>query len=78
MIVWRWLLYSLATYLLIAGLWDHDWRLIFAGIAVWLIYPAISTPIHDDTIELPVCSGCSKGAMIPGCPVHDEERRKAA
>ena len=22
------------------------------------------------------CSGCKKGAFIPGCPIHDPEKRK--
>lgn len=30
------------------------------------------------THEPPTCSGCRKGAMKPGCPIHDEQRRRAA
>lgn len=22
------------------------------------------------------CSGCTKGRIVPGCPVHDPERRR--
>ena len=73
----RWLLYGLATYFLFAAVWDHDWRLILASVAVWVIYPLISYEI-EDVPEPRRCQGCGKGAFVPGCPVHDPEQRKAA
>ena len=72
--IWRWLLYSLALYMALVGMWDHQWRLILAGLAVWVIYPLISTEIHD----VPVCTGCTRYAFKPGCPVHDPQERRAA
>lgn len=77
MTFWRWLLYGLATWLLLAGLWDHAWRLILAEVAVWIIYPLITADIEEPD-PVPVCAGCLKGRMVPGCPVHDPEHRKAA
>lgn len=76
-LLWRWLLYGMAFYAVVIGLWDHSWRLILAGIAVWIIYPLISSEV-EDVAATPLCAGCSKGRIVPGCPVHDEERRKAA
>lgn len=77
MILWRWILYGLATYMILIGLWDHAWRLILAGLSVWLIYPLISSDI-ESVAATPICSGCSKGRIVPGCPVHDPQERKAA
>lgn len=69
----RWILYALAAYMVIAGLWIHSWLLIPAGIAVWVIYPLISDDI--DEVALPACLGCQRHFVIPGCPVHDPEDR---
>jgi len=46
--IWRWLLYSLAFYAVIVGLWDHDWRLILAGAAVAVIWPLISADLEHE------------------------------
>lgn len=73
MILVRWGVYGLATWMVLVGLWAHDWRLILAGVATWLVFPLVASDVA--TVA---CLGCTKGRIVPGCPVHDPERRKAA
>lgn len=44
---------------------------------VWLVREMLR---RDGFVDAPrwVCTGCAKGRMKPGCPVHDEELRKAS
>ncbi len=42
-----WTLYGLAVWAVLAGLWDHSWRLILAGVAVAVIWPLIGSDVED-------------------------------
>lgn len=64
-------LYGLAAVMFLVGVWQHDWRMILASGAVAAIWPLISLDVSG-------CLGCSRHRVVLGCPVHDEERRKAA
>jgi hypothetical protein len=37
-----------ALLLLADGLWNHDWRLILASLAVAAIWPLISADVYED------------------------------
>ena len=43
--IWRGVLYGLAGWMLLIGLWDHDWHLIVGGVVVFLIFPLISSDV---------------------------------
>lgn len=73
----RWFVYGLAVWFLLAGIWTHDVWMILAPVVVLLCLPAAPDG-EDDGPPLPVCAGCSKGRLVPGCPVHDEQQRKVA
>ena len=73
----RWMIYGLSSWLLLAGLWGHDWRMILASVATAVIYPLVTADL-EGPVEVPVCAGCLKGRVVPGCPVHDPGERKAA
>lgn len=42
----RWVTYGLASWLLLIGIWNHDWRLILAGVSTLTIWPLITTDVE--------------------------------
>jgi hypothetical protein len=40
-----------ALAVLVLGLWQHDWRLILAGVSVATVWPLISADIYDDELD---------------------------
>ena len=42
-----WTLYGLSAWAILAGLWDHSWRLILAGVAVAVLWPLIGSDVED-------------------------------
>jgi len=48
------------------------------GIAAvgWRLWDDISTWFNAGYHQIAVCTGCTKGRFVPGCPVHDPERRR--
>lgn len=58
---------------LAAGIWRHDWITIVASIGLLLMWRLIGQEVAEEF----KCTGCRKGAMMPGCPVHDPQRRTA-
>ena len=41
--IFRWFIYGLASWFVLIGLWNHDWRLIVAGVSTLTIWPLITT-----------------------------------
>ena len=62
-------LYVLAASMFVVGIWQHDWRLILASAAVCAIWPLVNLDVSG-------CLGCSRHRFVPGCPLHDPERRR--
>ena len=50
------------------------------GIVGFLLWDDMSTWFNDGYHQIAVCTGCTKGRFVPGCPVHDpqDRRREAA
>lgn len=71
-VFWKHLLYTLAASMIVVGLWQHDLRMILAAASVYYIWPLISMDLFAEVD----CLGCTKGRIVPGCPVHDQELRK--
>ncbi len=75
MVVMRWILYGLATWALLIGLWNHDWRLIVASVAIWTIFPLISKQIDDEAaLDESWGEACVCGEINSRhCPVHGQD-----
>ena len=51
---------------------------ICAGVGVigWFLWDDMSTWFNAGYHQIAVCTGCTKGRFVPGCPVHDSDLRK--
>ena len=45
------------------------------GAVGWLLWNDISTWFNQGYSQIAVCLGCRRHAIVPGCPLHDPERR---
>jgi len=43
----------------------------FIGVVGWMLWDDISTWFNAGYDQMAVCAGCRKGAIVPGCPLHD-------
>ncbi len=86
MILLRWTLTGIVIWAVILGLWEHDWRLILAGVATAVVWPLVqgevtpheAQPHHDSDHGSPDSSTAGDGRAADPRLLDDEPGAESA